>query len=143
MHDNVAEQSITVNSFEYELARQIARANITSTEIGAKLSLKIESGIAVIAPMNIGEIPLIKEDAKSIAKMAKARYNPSPKTIIAPYAEQKYKNIAEQRSFVSSLYLSPLTSQNFAPDVIINEERIMHVEIISLRGNSCAEEKAQ
>ena len=136
MQDRVAEQSITVKSLEYELARQMARAKITNTEIGAKLSLKIESGIAVIAAIKIGELPFIKDDAKSIAKIAKARYKPSPKTIIAPYAQQKYKKIAEQRSFVTSLYLSPLTSQNFAPDVIIKEDKIMHVEIISFRGNS-------
>ena len=63
--------------------------------------------------------------------------------IIEPYAQQKYKKTAEQRSFKSSLYLSPFTSQNLAPEVIIKDDKIIQVEIISLRGNSWMLEKAQ
>ena len=55
MQDSVAVQSSTVKSLEYALAKLIASAKITNTEIGAKLSLKIARGIAVKAPIKIGE----------------------------------------------------------------------------------------
>jgi hypothetical protein len=56
---------------------------------------------------------------------------------------QKYKKVAEQKPFKSNLYFSPFTSQIFAPEIIINEAKIIAADFIRPIGRVSFGKKAQ